>query len=154
MGIFYYDIIKKCSQTKYLLERKKIWKFAQFFWEKVNNILEKIVDLEHSVEAAARKYAQLDKEKKEIETERDSVMHEISNLRNYVEETKALVERERAERERFQVTSQSVRRVQEEARIEIQNKELHNHLPSQNNLNYPGNAIVFVQLDFHYFPHH
>merc|ERR1711871_913825 len=85
--------------------------------------LEKIVELEHSLEAASRKTAQLEKEKREIEIEKDGVVHEVLNLRNYVEETKALVEREKAERDRFQVTSQSVRRVQEEARIEIQNRD-------------------------------
>merc|ERR1711871_125356 len=85
--------------------------------------LEKIVELEHSLEAASRKTAQLEKEKRDIEIEKDNVVHEVHNLRNYVEETKALVEREKAERDRFQVTTQSVRRVQEEATIEIRNKE-------------------------------
>ena len=84
--------------------------------------LENIVSIEHALEAAQRKCVVLEKEKADLEAEKDSLDHELGTLRESLEETKALIEKEKAERERFQITSSSVRRVQEESRIQIENK--------------------------------
>ena len=65
--------------------------------------------------------AQLQSALEQNDHDKSAVEEEVRQLRRHVLEAKAMLEREQAERERFQISSTTVRQLREEARTELDN---------------------------------